>query len=141
MLKRFFRNSVLAALALLCAAAAPSGRSDPNEGKREPIVITSDSMKAARLGDIVEFMGNVTQVSAILPRHPRHTSGAFVFGIRSARDPSMIEEIQAAYHPNARWRCWRLPGCFDRSNLRFAARDVRASKWNRKQPRRPVRKE
>src|SRR3972149_4923016 len=60
MLKRFFRNSVLAALSLLCAAAGPSGREDPDEGKREPIVITSDSMKAARLGDIVEFMGNVT---------------------------------------------------------------------------------
>jgi lipopolysaccharide export system protein LptA len=59
MSKRCFRNSVLLVLSLFLAGAAAEG-AGPAEGKREPIVITSDSMKAAELDDTVEFVGNVT---------------------------------------------------------------------------------
>lgn len=58
MSKRCFRNSVLLSVSLFLAAA-PEGAAQEH-GKREPIVITSDSMKAAKLDDRVEFSGNVT---------------------------------------------------------------------------------
>lgn len=55
------RNSVRAALALLAAAligASPASFS-LEKGKREPIVVTSRTMTADKLGDIVTFAGDV----------------------------------------------------------------------------------
>ncbi len=60
MLKRCFKNSVLLTLSLVLVAAASPEGTRQREEKREPIVITSDSMKAAKLGDTIEFIGNVT---------------------------------------------------------------------------------
>lgn len=59
MSKRFSRNSLLLVLSLFLAAAVPGG-AVRNENKREPIVINADGMKAAKLGEKVEFSGNVT---------------------------------------------------------------------------------
>lgn len=59
MSKRCSRNSLLVVLSLLLAAAVPGGVVR-DENKREPIVISADGMKAAKLGDKVEFAGNVT---------------------------------------------------------------------------------
>jgi lipopolysaccharide export system protein LptA len=59
MSKQCFRNSVLLVLSLFLAGAATES-AGPGKGNREPIVITSDSMKAVKLDDRVEFIGNVT---------------------------------------------------------------------------------
>jgi lipopolysaccharide export system protein LptA len=55
------RNSVRVALALLAAAlvAASPPPFALEKGKREPIVVTSRTMKADKLGDIVTFSGDV----------------------------------------------------------------------------------
>lgn len=58
MSKQFSRSS-LAAFVLALAAALPVGGA-PAAGKQEPIVITADSMRAARLNERVDFSGNVT---------------------------------------------------------------------------------
>ena len=59
MLKRFFRNSLVTAVSLFLAGAAsvPGKR---EEGKREPVVITSRHMMADKLGDKVTFSDDVT---------------------------------------------------------------------------------
>jgi len=59
MLKQCFRSSLLVAAALLLMAAAPD-EARKFELKREPIVVTSASMKADRLGERVTFSGEVT---------------------------------------------------------------------------------
>jgi lipopolysaccharide export system protein LptA len=59
MSKQFCRNSILLVLSLFLIGMSPESPGK-GEGKREPIVITSDSMKAAKLDDTVEFFGNVT---------------------------------------------------------------------------------
>ena len=53
------RNSLLIVLALLLTGAV-SGPTAPQQGDREPIVITSDRMEADKLGERVLFIGNVT---------------------------------------------------------------------------------
>jgi lipopolysaccharide export system protein LptA len=58
MLKRCFRNSVLIAASLFVTVAA-AGASLPVKKEREPMVITSDTMEADKLGDVVTFTGNV----------------------------------------------------------------------------------
>jgi lipopolysaccharide export system protein LptA len=59
MSRRSFRSSpvLLAALFLLGAAPAPVS---PERDRREPIVVTSDSMEADELGTTVTFLGGVT---------------------------------------------------------------------------------
>jgi lipopolysaccharide export system protein LptA len=58
MLKQCFRNSLFfIALLLLMNGASYAAR--PEKKEREPIVITSDSMEADKLGDTVTFTGNV----------------------------------------------------------------------------------
>lgn len=58
MLKQFFRNSLFLFTALfLFSTTGHAAR--PHKQEREPIVITSDSMEAAKIGDSVTFTGNV----------------------------------------------------------------------------------
>jgi lipopolysaccharide export system protein LptA len=58
MLKQCFRSSFFLLVALfLVVATGHAARPDKKE--REPIVITSDSMEAEKLGDTVTFTGNV----------------------------------------------------------------------------------
>jgi lipopolysaccharide export system protein LptA len=58
MSKQCFRNSLfLFAAIFLLTATGNAARPDKKE--REPIVITSDSMEAEKLGDTVTFTGNV----------------------------------------------------------------------------------
>ena len=59
MSKRFFRNSLVTAVSLLLAGAA-SVPGKQEEGKREPVVITSRHMMADKLGDKVTFSDDVT---------------------------------------------------------------------------------
>lgn len=59
MLKQCFRSSLLVAVAMLLTAAAPD-EARKLELKREPIVVTSTSMKADKLGERVTFFGEVT---------------------------------------------------------------------------------
>jgi len=59
MLKQCFRSSLLVAAAVLLTAGAPD-EARKLELKREPIVVTSASMKADRLGERVTFSGEVT---------------------------------------------------------------------------------
>jgi len=59
MLRRCFRNSLLAALSALLIAAAPVAVKNEKVA-REPLVITSNRMVADKLGDIVTFTGEVT---------------------------------------------------------------------------------
>jgi lipopolysaccharide export system protein LptA len=59
MLKQCFRSSLLVAAAVMLTAAAPDEARKP-ELKREPIVVTSASMKADKLGERVTFSGEVT---------------------------------------------------------------------------------
>ncbi len=59
MLKQCFRNSlIVAASLLLIAATSGNGRSDKNT--REPLVISSKSLHAEKLGDKVTFTEDVT---------------------------------------------------------------------------------
>lgn len=58
MLKRCCRNSLLLVLSLLCAGAVPHGGAR-QKGSREPIVITSETMEADKLGDTITFRGDV----------------------------------------------------------------------------------
>jgi lipopolysaccharide export system protein LptA len=58
MLKRYFRNSLFLFgcfffVTVTCAGARPDKK------EREPLVITSNSMEADKLGDMVTFTGNV----------------------------------------------------------------------------------
>lgn len=55
-------NKTAAVLAVLCVLAAAARAEDPGDRQRQrdPIVITSDTMKAAELSRQVEFTGNVT---------------------------------------------------------------------------------
>jgi lipopolysaccharide export system protein LptA len=60
MLKRFFRNSLPVCAALfLVAALCHAAPTRPERKDRAPLVITSDSMEADKLGDTVTFTGNV----------------------------------------------------------------------------------
>jgi lipopolysaccharide export system protein LptA len=59
MSKQFSRNSLfIVASLLLIAATSVEGR--PGKNVREPLVITSNSMNAEKLGDKVTFTGKVT---------------------------------------------------------------------------------
>ena len=58
MSKPYFRNRVLFLLVLLVLPAALQAK--PQSAKREPIVITANSMEADKLGDIISFTGAVT---------------------------------------------------------------------------------
>jgi lipopolysaccharide export system protein LptA len=59
MSKQFSRNSLfIVASLLLIAATSVEGR--PSKNVREPLVITSNSMNAEKLGDKVTFTGKVT---------------------------------------------------------------------------------
>ena len=59
MLRQCFRSSLLVAAAMMLIAAAPD-EARKLEPKREPIVVTSDRMKADNLGERVTFFGEVT---------------------------------------------------------------------------------
>ncbi len=59
MSKQCFWNSILIAVSFFLAAAAPDA-GKPEKGKSEPIVITSSSMEASKLGVKVVFTGDVT---------------------------------------------------------------------------------
>ena len=58
MLKRCFRNSLFLLVSFFLIAAT-SYAARPDKKEREPIVITSNSMEAEKLGDTVTFTGNV----------------------------------------------------------------------------------
>jgi lipopolysaccharide export system protein LptA len=59
MSKQFSRNSLfIVASLLLIAATSVEGR--PGKNVREPLIITSNSMNAEKLGDKVTFTGKVT---------------------------------------------------------------------------------
>ncbi len=58
MLKQCFRSSLLVVAALMLMAAAPD-EARKLELKREPIVVTSTSMNADKLGERVTFSGEV----------------------------------------------------------------------------------
>ncbi len=57
MLKRCFRNSLLILVSLFLAASTPADERE--KVKHEPMVITSSSMEADKLGDTVTFTGDV----------------------------------------------------------------------------------
>jgi lipopolysaccharide export system protein LptA len=59
MSKQYFRNSLFLAASLFLIAAA-SGKVRPAQNTREPLVITSKSMHAEKLGDKVTFTDQVT---------------------------------------------------------------------------------
>jgi lipopolysaccharide export system protein LptA len=59
MLKQYFRNSFFIMASIVFVAAMPV-TGEPEKGEREPIVITSRSMEAEKLGDKVTFKGDVT---------------------------------------------------------------------------------
>jgi lipopolysaccharide export system protein LptA len=59
MLKRYFRSSLVIIAAFFFIAAA-SQAARPDKKHREPLVITSNSMEADKLGNTVTFSGNVT---------------------------------------------------------------------------------
>ncbi|MFA5073505.1 MAG: lipopolysaccharide transport periplasmic protein LptA [Nitrospirota bacterium] len=59
MLKRFCRNS-LAILVLIMCCATTVFAARPEKTEREPVMITSNSMQADKIGDTVTFSGDVT---------------------------------------------------------------------------------
>ena len=59
MLKRSYKNSLLFIICGFCITATCYAAL-PEKTKREPVVITSNSMEADKLGDTVTFTGNVT---------------------------------------------------------------------------------
>jgi lipopolysaccharide export system protein LptA len=58
MLKPYFRNSLFL-FVFFFLVAVPGYAARPDKQDREPIVITSNSMEADKLGDTVTFTGNV----------------------------------------------------------------------------------
>jgi lipopolysaccharide export system protein LptA len=59
MLKRSYKNSLLLIICGFCITATCYAAL-PDKTKREPVVITSNTMEADKLGDTVTFTGNVT---------------------------------------------------------------------------------
>jgi len=59
MLKQYFRSSLFIVVSAFLVAAAPDA-ARPDKDSREPVVITSDRMKADKLGEMVTFSGKVT---------------------------------------------------------------------------------
>jgi lipopolysaccharide export system protein LptA len=59
MSKQYFRNSLFVAVSLFLIAAT-SGSAPSDKNTREPLVISSKSMHAEKLGDKVTFTENVT---------------------------------------------------------------------------------
>ncbi len=60
MSKQCCRNSLLIIAAVFLVAATGGAKTGSVNSAREPVVITSNRMEAAKLGDKVTFIGNVT---------------------------------------------------------------------------------
>jgi lipopolysaccharide export system protein LptA len=84
MSKQCFRNSLTAAITAIMFFSAGLARAEINV--REPMVITSDSLQAEKLSDVVTFVGNVTLKRAMLTLTSEKMIVSYDEGLKDVRE-------------------------------------------------------
>ena len=92
MLRQCFRSSLLVAAAMMLIAAAPD-EARKLELKREPIVVTSDRMKADKLGEHVTFFGAVTLKKEAMTLNSDSVTVFYDAGTRAIREIEALGNV------------------------------------------------